>query len=78
MPRYLFDLLHGAERIPDEEGRDLPDLEAARRYAIVAAREIVSEQALKGELPLSYALVVRDERGAILLTIPFGDLFTLC
>lgn len=77
MPRFYFDMLDGAEPIPDNDGNDLPDLEAARGYAIVAAREIVGDQARSGELPLSWTLIVRDESGAIVMTIPFGDLFTI-
>lgn len=72
MPRYFFNLIN-SERIVDDEGSELPDLEAARVSAIVSAREILREDLVKGELPLSLCFRVTDESGALVFTLPFKD-----
>ncbi len=50
MPHYHFDLLNGAGLIPDEEGRDFPDLAAARRAAVTDIRSIMAEDVRGGRL----------------------------
>lgn len=77
MPRYFFNMLDDAGTIPDTEGSDLPDLEAARCFAVEAAHDLVSDLARKGDLPLSRAFTVTNESGTVVLTVPFRDAFTL-
>jgi Domain of unknown function (DUF6894) len=73
MPLYHFNLLNGSGLIPDEEGRELPDLETARAEGIRGARSIIAEEVLDGHVDLSSRLEITDEAGNILIAISFAD-----
>jgi hypothetical protein len=62
MPRYFFDIRDGDELIADEEGMDLPDLEAAFREAARSLADI-SQMGGSGQM----AIVVRDGSGIVML-----------
>lgn len=72
MPRYYFDL-HNDVEARDEEGLELVDLDAARNEAIRSGRELFAEGVLAGRVNLNHWIEVRDESGAQVLTIRFGD-----
>lgn len=74
--RYYFDL-HNSTSARDEEGQELPDLEAARGEAIRAARELMGEDIRNGALRLGHRIEIRDESGAETLTVNFGDAVTI-
>jgi len=48
MGRFYFHLRAGDQIVPDDEGVDLPDLSAAQREAILAARELLAEAIKSG------------------------------
>ncbi|WP_114952039.1 DUF6894 family protein [Sphingosinicella terrae] len=77
MPHFFFDLHNGLGLVSNEEGRELPDLETARREAIKGIRSIISAEVEKGELDLTGRLVVRDGDGAETLVIPFHESLTI-
>jgi hypothetical protein len=56
MPRYFFNV-SGSDFV-DDEGIDLPDVEAARREAIRAARELAGN-------PGARSIMATDENGVI-------------
>jgi hypothetical protein len=65
MPRYYFDIRDGEELIPDEEGMELPDLDAAFREAAYSLAEMSSK---KGRVVGSgIAVVVRNASGNVML-----------
>jgi hypothetical protein len=72
MPRFFF---HVYDDIiaHDDEGKELPSLEAARLHAIIGARDLISEQVRHGHLELSHWIDVIDEHGEKLLTLTFRD-----
>jgi len=72
MPRYYFHLHNGA-LARDEEGRELPDLEAARQEAIKAARELMGEDIKEGLLRLGHRIEIGDEDGREVLMVPFAE-----
>jgi hypothetical protein len=72
MPRFHFDLHEGGE-IPDEEGSECADLDAACDLAVVYARDIAAAQVRQGHLDFENAIVIRDERGAVRATITLGE-----
>jgi hypothetical protein len=47
MPRYFFDIRDG-EFIPDTQGREFIDLEAARIQAVVISGELLKENPSSG------------------------------
>jgi hypothetical protein len=77
LSRFYFDLRFGDEEIVDEEGRDLPNLEAARREAARGIRSIVCADAMQGVLDLRGRLVLRDGGRAELLSIGFDEAFEI-
>jgi hypothetical protein len=73
MPRYFFNLRNSSGYLEDEEGQDLPDAGSARQAAMTSARSIVSEESRKGVIDLRASIEIRDEAGAMVLEMPFGD-----
>ena len=73
MPLYFFNLYNGTGFVPDEEGRELPDPDAARAEAIHGARSLIADEVLKGRLDLNGRLDVLDGSGSLLFTIFFSD-----
>jgi len=56
----------------DDEGVDLPNIAAARDWAIKSARELVAE-AIKFDSTIPNAVIVADESGNDLMTIAIKD-----
>jgi hypothetical protein len=63
MRRYYFDMRVGEDLGEDDEGVDLPNLEAVQNEALLVlaamARDLI-------EFPVSMAIEVRDEIGPVL------------
>jgi len=57
----------------DDEGIDLPSLEAARREATKSAREMVAELILYDQRIDGMQFEITDEKGNVLSTVPFRD-----
>jgi hypothetical protein len=72
MPRFYFHLYNDVIAT-DEEGRELPDLEAARAAAVHDVRSVMSDEVLKGKLTLSHRIVVADESGRVVATVRYAD-----
>jgi len=76
MPRYFFHVFNDVVAI-DEEGIELPDLDAAREQALDSARELVCESIHKGHLNLDHRIEVEDDAGNKLLILSYRDAFTV-
>lgn len=61
----------------DEEGIDLPSIDAARDEARKAAREMVAELVLQAERIDGMRFEISDQDGAVLTTIPFRQVIDL-
>ena len=72
MPRFYFHLYDDMTVI-DEEGLDLPGVDAARERGIANAREMACSQVLEGYLNLKHRIDVADESGHVVFTLPFRD-----
>lgn len=75
--RYFFNLHECGTVLDDEEGRELPNLAAARDRAILEARELMSAEVSQGRLCLSCSIVIQDGGREALLTVPFRDALVL-
>jgi hypothetical protein len=72
MGRFYFHLRAGDQIVPDDEGVDLPDLSAAQREAILAARELLAEAIKSGRPEVPEAFVIADEAGRPLGIVPLA------
>ena len=66
MARYFFDFRSGGSSSTDEEGQDLPDVEAAHGMAIGALSDAIRDIAIEGSKDQQFAVEVRDEFGPVL------------
>jgi hypothetical protein len=73
MPRFYFHLYNDTD-VSDEDGEELPDLEAAQSHAMSMARFEISEAAKRdGRIVLSHRIDVEDEDAAVLASVHFRD-----
>jgi hypothetical protein len=72
VPRFFFHL-HNDLDTCDEEGRDLPDLAAARSAAEEDARHMAAESVREGRLNTSHFVEVSGDDGQSLLRVTFGE-----
>jgi hypothetical protein len=73
MPRYYLHVCNGTGFVQDEEGQDLPNLDAARLVAMRSARSIMASDVQRGMLDLSSFIEVEDEDGKLVLTLGFQE-----
>jgi hypothetical protein len=67
MSRYFFNIRDGYDLDEDDEGIELPDIEAARAEALATVEELRDQLADAGNIELE----ITDETGRRLLTVPF-------
>ena len=73
MPRYFFDLHNDVDAL-DAEGKDLPDVAAAKANALKEAREMIQASVgEEGKINLHHCIQVRDETGDTIYTLQFRD-----
>jgi hypothetical protein len=71
MPRYFFNVAD-THVVPDLEGAEFPDLEAAKDEAIAAARTILADGARAGLDRSAWTMVVSVEGGGVVLRVDFA------
>jgi hypothetical protein len=76
MPHFYFHVYNHDITI-GEEGRDLPDLAAARELALDSARDLVCESVHQGHLNLDHRIEVQDDAGETVITLTFREAFTI-
>lgn len=77
MPRYFFDL-HNDIEAQDEEGRELPGVDAVVAEAVKEARELIKASIDEtGRIDLRHHIDVRDDRGKTVFVIHFEDAVTV-
>lgn len=70
---FLFHLDECGVVTKDDEGHDLPDIHAAKAFALKSVRDIMCAEISEGRLCLSCAMLVSDEDGALMFVLPFRD-----
>ena len=73
MPRYHFDVHNSIGFMADEDGRELPDLAAARSEGLKGVRSLLAEDVTQGRLDLNGRLEIFDSKRKLLVTIRFGE-----
>ncbi len=72
MTRFYFHLQDGDKLVRDPEGTDLPNVDAAEREALLAARDILSDAIRAGKPKVPEAFVIADEAGRRLAIVPLA------
>jgi hypothetical protein len=65
MPRYFFDFRSGDTVLPDDDGLDLPDVDAAHGEAIGALADGLRDVIMIGAKNQHFAIEVRDDIGPV-------------
>lgn len=73
MPRYFFHIRDADDLSQDSEGQELPDLNAAQKEAVSAARELIGERVLHGGAIDGRQIEIADETGTVLAVVNSGD-----
>ncbi len=71
MPLYFLHLRDHVDEMLDPEGVDLPNLEAAKKAVVEAARDIMSGDVRNGVIDLRYRIDVENEKGSVVYPLPF-------
>ena len=73
MPRFFLDICNTDIQATDDEGRELPDLDAARAAAIEGIRSILADEILSGAIDLRGEIRIADEFGYRLATVSYSE-----
>jgi len=73
MPRFFLHIDDGTQRIEDEEGSELPDLEAAREEALGSARQLWAAAILRQQDIGSRRFLIVSGDGSIVELIEMDD-----
>ena len=74
MPRYYLHIQQGGQLPQDPDGIECPNVEAARAEAVAGIRDILAVAIEYGANDgLDGAIVIADESGRELMTIPFSE-----
>jgi hypothetical protein len=70
MGRFYLHIKAGGDLHCDEEGIELPSVDAARREALQTARELLADAIKAGKPTVPDALVIADKDGRTLEVVP--------
>jgi hypothetical protein len=73
MPRFYFSVRDEAGEAPDQEGAELPDVEAALMHAATGARCIMSESIKRGTLNFAASIGIEGEDRTEVARLTFGE-----
>ena len=73
MPRFFLHICNRDIQATDDEGRDFPDLDAARAAAIEGIRSILADEILSGTIDLRGEIRIADEYGYRLATVSYSE-----
>jgi hypothetical protein len=71
MAMYFFNVIAGSVTISDEEGTDLPSIDAAMEEAAKDARALMSDAVLLGRDISRRSISICNEQGEVLAIVPF-------
>lgn len=77
MARYFFNLHENGDVVRDEEGRDLPSVDAAIAVAKAEARQLMAHDVLAGKLCLDCQIDIVNEQGERITRVPFREAVTV-
>lgn len=72
MPRFFFNIRRSGSTDLDVEGSELPDLDAARREALVSLRQLVADL-VRGAASHVEQIEIADADGKVLAVVWWSD-----
>jgi hypothetical protein len=69
MPRFYFDIHDGAVALPDQDGAELPSLQAAKREASALAAEIARDLLSEGDAQKICVEVRQGQKRLLAVTV---------
>ena len=73
MPRLYFNLFNSVGFVPDQEGKEVPNLAKAREIAVDGIRSILADDARGGLVDLRGRIEICDETRQVLVTVRFTE-----
>jgi hypothetical protein len=73
MPLFFLHVYNRTGSSRDEEGLDLPDLDAARTQAVQGIRSILRDEVGRGKIDFEGHIDIADESGRVLATVTYHD-----
>ena len=77
MPMFYLHVCNGEGFAEDDEGSELPDLQAARARAITGLRDIMSSEMKQGLVNMASFIEIEDENHRLLATVEAQEAVTL-
>ena len=75
MARFHLHVHNRIGFVPDEEGQELHDVQAAREVAIASIRSIVAEEAQEGVIDLTGRVEIAEHGDGVVAVVPFREAF---
>jgi hypothetical protein len=77
MPLYFLDVYNRTGWSRDEEGMELPDLDAARAQAVVGIRSILQDEVGHGAIDFEGRVEILDAAHTLLATVGYREAVSL-
>ena len=77
MSRYFLHLRDSTDELLDNEGAELPDMEAVRSTVMVAARDLLAGDLRNGVIDLRFRIDAENGEGEIVYTLAFKHAFSI-
>jgi hypothetical protein len=73
MPLFFLHVYNRTGCSRDEEGLDLPDLDAARAEAAAGIRSILADEVARGTIDFNGRIDIADAAGTVIATMRYGE-----
>ena len=73
MKRYYMQLRDGTEEMLDPEGIEYADLDELRKKVLLAARDLISGDAVSGVIDMRFRIDAEDRDGVIVYSLAFKE-----
>lgn len=73
MGRYFFYIVNDGQKVPDREGDEFPDLQAAKLEAIASARDLARQEIAARRSLKNACIEIHDEDGRILASVDIHE-----
>ena len=77
MARYFLHLKDSVEQVLDPEGSEFESLDALKRKALEAARDVMAHDVLSGHLDLNFRIEAQNDAGGVVLLLPFKEAISI-